>query len=159
MSIKHPIISVTGSSGSGTTSVRQTFDQIFRREHVRAAFVQGDAFHRYDRCGMEKAMELAAKRGNLNFSHFGADANMLDELEKLFRTYAENGTGMTRLYVHDVEEARAIGAAIGSFTPWTEIEPETFELRVQRAFGDFAPLLVDDRAAPGRARPGRLPGT
>ena len=125
MSIKHPIISVTGSSGSGTTSVRQTFDQIFRREHVRAAFVQGDAFHRYDRCGMEKAMEMAAKRGNLNFSHFGADANMLDELEKLFRTYAENGTGMTRLYVHDVEEARAIGAPIGSFTPWTEIEPET----------------------------------
>jgi phosphoribulokinase len=32
---------------------------------------------------------------------------------------------MTRLYVHDVEEARALGAPIGSFTPWTEIEPDT----------------------------------
>jgi hypothetical protein len=77
MSIKHPIISVTGSSGAGTTSVRQTFDQIFRREHVRAAFVQGDAFHRYDRCGMEKAMKAAANRGNPNFSHFGIEANPL----------------------------------------------------------------------------------
>ena len=125
MSIKHPIISVTGSSGSGSTSVRQTFDQIFRREHVKAAFVQGDAYHRYDRCGMEKAMATAAKRGNPNFSHFGVDANLLDELEKLFRTYAENGKGMTRLYVHDVEEARALGAPIGSFTSWTEIEPDT----------------------------------
>src|SRR6185312_6760712 len=53
--------------------------------------------------------------------------------------------------------ARQVAERIGG--GMTEIEPETFELRVQRAFGDFAPLLVDDRAAPGRARPGRLPGT
>ena len=38
MSAKHPIISVTGSSGAGTTSVRQTFENIFRREHITAAF-------------------------------------------------------------------------------------------------------------------------
>ena len=31
MSARHPIISVTGSSGAGTTSVRNTFEQIFRR--------------------------------------------------------------------------------------------------------------------------------
>jgi phosphoribulokinase len=125
MSIKHPIISVTGSSGAGTTSVRQTFDQIFRREHVKAAFVQGDAFHRYDRCGMEKAMKAAAKRGNPNFSHFGIEANLIEELETLFRAYAESGKGLTRLYVHDAEEARNTGVPIGSFTPWTEIEPDT----------------------------------
>ena len=83
MSIKHPIISVTGSSGAGTASVRQTFDEIFRREHVKAAFVQGDAFHRYDRCGMKKAMQSAAKRGNPNFSHFGIEANLIEELETL----------------------------------------------------------------------------
>ena len=49
MSVKHPIISVTGSSGAGTTSVRNTFEQIFRREKVDAVYIEGDAFHRYDR--------------------------------------------------------------------------------------------------------------
>ncbi len=125
MSIKHPIISVTGSSGAGTTSVRQTFENIFRREHVRAAFVQGDAFHRYDRCGMEEAMRVAAKRGNPNFSHFGLEANLIEELETLFRTYSESGKGLVRHYVHDAAEERALGTPIGSFTPWTEIEPDT----------------------------------
>lgn len=125
MSIKHPIISVTGSSGAGTTSVRQTFENIFRREHVRAAFVQGDAFHRYDRCGMEKAMKEAAKRGNPNFSHFGIEANLIEELETLFQTYSESGKGLIRHYIHDDVEQRALGTPIGSFTPWTEIEPDT----------------------------------
>jgi phosphoribulokinase len=141
MSIKHPIISVTGSSGSGTTSVRQTFDQIFRREHVKAAFVQGDAFHRYDRCNMEKEMAAAAQRGDPTFSHFGADANLLDDLEKLFRTYAENGKGMTRLYIHDNDEARAAGAPVGSFTPWTELEPDTDLLLYEGLHG----AVVTDR--------------
>ena len=36
MSVKHPIISVTGSSGAGTTTVKHTFAQIFRREGVTA---------------------------------------------------------------------------------------------------------------------------
>ena len=49
MSARHPIISITGSSGAGTTTVTTTFQQIFRREGVRAVIVQGDAFHRYDR--------------------------------------------------------------------------------------------------------------
>jgi len=40
MSARHPIISVTGSSGAGTTSVRNTFEQIFRREDVRAVFTE-----------------------------------------------------------------------------------------------------------------------
>ena len=42
--------------------------------------MQGDGFHRYDRCGMEKAMELAAERGTLNFSHFGAMCQIDHEL-------------------------------------------------------------------------------
>lgn len=125
MSIKHPIISVTGSSGAGTTSVKQTFDNIFRREHVKAAFVQGDAFHRYDRCGMEKAMKAAAKRGNHNFSHFGIEANLIEELETLFRMYSESGKGVYRHYVHDAAEANTFNTPIGNFTPWEEIEPDT----------------------------------
>lgn len=125
MSIKHPIISVTGSSGSGTTSVRQTFEHIFRREQVNAAFVQGDAFHRYDRADMETAMAEAAKRGNVHFSHFGAEANLLSELEDLFRTYAMNGTGRIRQYVHTEAEAKQLNCPSGCFTPWSDIQPGT----------------------------------
>ncbi|NOX73910.1 MAG: phosphoribulokinase, partial [Alphaproteobacteria bacterium] len=36
MSMKHPIISVTGSSGAGTSTVKNTFDKIFRREGVKS---------------------------------------------------------------------------------------------------------------------------
>ena len=53
MSAKHPIIAITGSSGAGTTSVKRIFEQIFRREHVDAVFIEGDAFHRYDRQSMK----------------------------------------------------------------------------------------------------------
>ena len=53
MSAKYPIISVTGSSGAGTTSVRRTFEQFFRRERIAAAFIEGDAFHRYNRDEMQ----------------------------------------------------------------------------------------------------------
>jgi phosphoribulokinase len=122
MSIKFPIISVTGSSGAGTTSVRHTFEYIFRRENVNAAFVQGDAFHRYDRDGMDKAMKAAEKKGNRNFSHFGEEANLLEDLEGLFRSYAATGTGRTRAYAHDEDEAKHYGIPAGSFTPWSDLE-------------------------------------
>ncbi len=125
MSTKYPIISVTGSSGAGTTSVRHTFEHIFRREDVNAAFVQGDAFHRYDRVEMEKAMADAAAKGNQNFSHFGAEANLFSELEELFRTYAQTGRGRVREYAHDETDARRLGVSAGTFTPWSEIPPDT----------------------------------
>ena len=53
MSAKHPIIAITGSSGAGTTSVTRTFENIFRRESVSAAIVEGDSFHRHDRAEMK----------------------------------------------------------------------------------------------------------
>ena len=68
MSITHPIISVTGSSGAGTTSVKRTFEQIFRREEINAAFIEGDAFHRYDRAEMKQVMADEADKGNNHFS-------------------------------------------------------------------------------------------
>jgi phosphoribulokinase len=127
MSVKHPIISVTGSSGAGTTSVKQTFEQIFRREKVAAAYIEGDAFHRYDREEMRKAMAEEEAKGNRNFSHFGPSANLLDELESVFRSYSETGIATTRHYVHDDAEAEHFGCPPGTFTPWEPL-PENSEL-------------------------------
>jgi phosphoribulokinase len=127
MSRLHPIISITGSSGAGTTSVKKTFETIFRRESVKAAYVEGDAFHRYDRAEMRKKMVVEAERGNKHFSHFSPETNLFEELEKLFREYSEAGTGTTRHYVHDEEEQRQYGAPIGTFTAWEPL-PEYSDL-------------------------------
>jgi phosphoribulokinase len=121
MSAKHPIISVTGSSGAGTTSVRRTFDQIFRREKISAVFVEGDAFHRYNREEMNAALAAATANGSPAPSHFGEEANLLQELELLFKTYGEIGTGRARHYVHDHAEAEIYGSPPGTFTPWEEV--------------------------------------
>ena len=123
--MKHPIISITGSSGSGTTSVKKTFDEIFRRENIKAAFIEGDAFHRYDRAGMRAAMAEAQKTGNNHFSHFGPEANLIDELETVFREYSESGTGRTRHYIHNDDEAEKYGRAQGTFTDWQPLEEGT----------------------------------
>ena len=80
MSVKHPIISVTGSSGAGTSSVKKTFERIFRREKVTAAYIEGDAFHRYDRVEMKRVMADEEKKGNRHFSHFGPEAKLLQNL-------------------------------------------------------------------------------
>ncbi|MBS7539421.1 phosphoribulokinase [Ancylobacter lacus] len=125
MSIHHPIISVTGSSGAGTTSVRRIFEQIFRREEVVAAYIEGDAFHRYDRFEMKRVMSEEASRGNNHYSHFGPDSNLFEELEETFRSYAATGTGRTRHYIHDDKEAQEFGSPPGTFTGWEMIPSPT----------------------------------
>ncbi|MBS0644370.1 MAG: phosphoribulokinase [Acetobacteraceae bacterium] len=120
MSVKHPIISVTGSSGAGTTTVKSTFERIFAREHITAAFIEGDAFHRYDRMEMRQAMKDAEEAGNHHFSHFGLEANLLAELEQSFAEYGRRGGGKTRHYIHDDREAEVYGAPPGTFTAWEE---------------------------------------
>jgi phosphoribulokinase len=127
MSSRHPIIAITGSSGAGTTTVMRTFQHIFRREGIKAAFVEGDSFHRYDRKAMRDEMKRQADAGNPHFSHFGADANLLAELEALFRAYGETGTGKVRKYLHDPEEAAPFKQEPGTFTPWTDL-PEGSDL-------------------------------
>jgi phosphoribulokinase len=125
MSRRHPIISITGSSGAGTTSVKRTFENIFRREKVSAAFIEGDAFHRYDRAEMRRKMVEEAERGTKPFSHFSPETNLFEELEKLFRDYSESGTGTTRHYVHDEEEEQLYGAPPGTFTAWEPVPPDS----------------------------------
>ncbi|MBI3370677.1 MAG: phosphoribulokinase [Betaproteobacteria bacterium] len=125
MSARHPIIAITGSSGACTTSVMRTFEQIFRREGVNAAFVEGDSFHRYDRAEMRERMLEEAARGNHNFSHFGPEANLFEELEALYRDYGAGGEGRTRKYLHNDEEAAPFGQKTGTFTPWEQLPAGT----------------------------------
>ena len=124
MSARHPIISITGSSGAGTTSVKRIFEQIFRREKIEAAFIEGDAFHRYDRAGMKDKVAEEEKLGNPYFTHFNAEANELEILQEVFEEYGRKGTGRTRTYVHDDEEAKELGTPPGQFTEWREF-PES----------------------------------
>jgi phosphoribulokinase len=121
MSIKNPVIAVTGSSGAGTTSVTKAFQHIFRREQLNAAIIEGDSFHRYDRLAMREKMAEKALAGDHHFSHFGAEANLLAELEGLFREYGESGSGKSRHYVHDDLEAERYGAPPGTFTEWSDL--------------------------------------
>jgi phosphoribulokinase len=125
MSARHPIISVTGSSGAGTTTVKHTFEQIFRREGIRGATIDGDAFHRYGRDEMAEAIRAAGEAGNHHFSHFGPEANLFEELAGVFAEYAEHGTGRTRHYVHDEVEAVQYGTPPGTFSTWEEFESDT----------------------------------
>lgn len=143
MSGEHPVVAITGSSGAGTSTVTETFAQIFAREGISSAIVHGDSFHRYDRAGMEQAYTDAAAAGKVEFSHFGPDANLFEDLETLFRQYGESGTGNIRNYVHDADEAAAYGQEPGTFTPWHELAPGTDLLYYEGLHGAVQTDTVD----------------
>lgn len=143
MSRVHPIISVTGSSGAGTTSVMRTFQQIFRREGVNVAYIEGDSFHRFDRLEMKAAIAEAHDRGDHTFSHFGPQSNLFEELADLFRTYSETGTGKFRKYLHDEKEAEPYGQEPGTFTPWEPIADGTDLLFYEGLHGAILTDSVD----------------
>ncbi|HTY03104.1 MAG TPA: phosphoribulokinase [Rhodocyclaceae bacterium] len=125
MSIKHPIIAVTGSSGAGTTTVKRSFEHIFRREKITAAVIEGDSMHKYDRAEMKKVVADAEARNERAPTHFGPDANELAELEGIFKTYGDTGHGKRRFYLHNEEEAAPYGQQPGTFTPWETLPEHT----------------------------------
>ena len=143
MSVKHPIIAITGSSGAGTSTVTKTFEHIFRREEIKAVMVEGDSFHRYDRKTMKAKVKEALAQGNHHFSHFGPEANLLDELASLFRTYSSTGAGQRRYYVHDEDEAHVHGQEPGTFTPWQDLPPHTDLLFYEGLHGAVETAQVD----------------
>ncbi len=143
MSAMHPIIACTGSSGAGTTSVMRTFEQIFRRESINAAFIEGDSFHRYDRVTMKQKMAEAIARGDVHFSHFGPEANLFEELQTLFRAYGESGQGRRRLYLHDEQEAQRYGQQPGTFTDWEPLPQDTDLLFYEGLHGAVACNGID----------------
>ena len=143
MSVKHPIIAITGSSGAGTSTVMQSFQHIFRREQLQAQIVEGDSFHRYDRLTMRAEMKAQEEAGNRNFSHFGPEANLLEELQQLFISYGQNGGGRFRKYLHDAGEAEPFGLQPGTFTPWQEISEPTDLMFYEGLHGAYADERID----------------
>ncbi|HUZ49942.1 MAG TPA: phosphoribulokinase [Candidatus Dormibacteraeota bacterium] len=143
MSQKHPIIAITGSSGAGTSTVKTTFSQIFRREGITPAIVEGDAFHRYDRLEMRALLDEAKSSGQPHFSHFGPEGNLFAELEALFREYGERGEGQTRKYLHDENEAAPYSQPPGTFTRWETIEAGSDVLFYEGLHGAIATDGID----------------
>ena len=124
MSVKHPIIAVTGSSGAGTSIAKDAFESMFRKNDIKAAIIEGDCFHRYNRADMDQLSSAAEQNGEY-LTHFGPEGNLFTELESLFSTYAEHGIGKRRFYVHDEKEAAQHGYPPGTLTPWEELETDT----------------------------------
>jgi phosphoribulokinase len=122
VSVKHPIVAITGSSGAGTTTVMKSFQHIFRREQIRAQILEGDSMHRYNRLEMREAMKQQQAAGNDSFSHFSPDANLLADLSATFKTFGESGSGRVRKYIHDDAEAAEFGQDPGNFTPWKDMD-------------------------------------
>lgn len=151
MSRQHPVVAVTGSSGSGTTTVKTAFEHIFRRLDLSAGVIEGDSFHRYNRAEMRSAVANATQRGE-NISHFGPEANLLCDLAQLFKQYGETGMGKRRFYVHNEDEAKEHGTEAGTFTDWQDLPSDTDMLLYEGLHGamvtdecdvsQFADLLI-----------------
>lgn len=142
MSSSHPIIAVTGSSGAGTTTARIAFEHVFHRLNTNAVYVEGDAFHAFNRTDMKEAVQRALIRGE-NFSHFGPSGNHLDRLEELFASYGENGTGLARRYLHSEDEAKQFEQPSGTFTPWEPIPDKSDLLLYEGLHGGIKTDEVD----------------
>lgn len=125
MSREYPVIAVTGSSGAGTTTVRRAFERMFARREIRAAFVDGDAFHRYSREDLARIFRDEPERKH-ELSHFAVEANLLDRLERLFAEYGAHGSGTCRHYIH-AEDKRMLeaGYRVGTFTEWQPLPDGT----------------------------------
>lgn len=124
MSVKHPVLAITGSSGAGTTTVKKAFEHIFKRESITPAVIEGDSYHRYDRAEMKTVVQQYQDEGK-NFSHFGPEANLFDELADTFKEYGDTGMCERRYYLHSVEEAEPYGQNPGEFTEWKKIPENT----------------------------------
>ncbi len=148
MSVKHPVIAVTGSSGAGTTTVKNAFEHIFFRERITPLVVEGDSFHRYNRVEMKEAINNFAKEGR-NLSHFGPEANHFDLIAETFKQYGETGACRRRYYIHSDAEAVEHNTRLnssykaGEFTPWEEISEPTDLLFYEGLHGGVVDNNVD----------------
>jgi phosphoribulokinase len=137
MSIKHPIIAVTGSSGAGTTTVMKSFAHIFRREGIKSQAIEGDSFHGYDRVEMRARVAAADSGQGPAISHFGPESNLLDKLAETFAEYGATGRGKVRRYVHDATESKELGCEPGTFSPWQDMKADSELLFYEGLHGGY----------------------
>ncbi len=123
MSDKHPVIAVTGACGAGTTSVQQTFKEIFFRQNIHAAFVEGNGFLRYSEDESRQRIQQAAQQGKA-ISCYGPELNDFTRLEACFRDYGEQGSCTCRSRIHNGNQ-HLFGGQPGDFTDWHPIPPNT----------------------------------
>jgi phosphoribulokinase len=143
MSVRHPIIAVTGSSGAGTSTVMKSFAHIFRRENIKAQVIEGDSFHTYNRVEMRERVRAADSGKGPPISHFGPEANLLAELAETMRTYGATGTGKVRRYIHDAAEAKELGGEPGTFTDWKPMAEKSDVLFYEGLHGGYKDGGVD----------------
>ncbi len=142
MSVKHPVIAITGSSGAGTSSTTNAIRHIFRNLKVNAAFVSGDSFHRYTRPEMEVEIRKAQEQGR-HISYFGPHANDFAQLASLFGEYGDSGQGKFRQYLHTFDEAVPFNQMPGTFTPWQDLPANTDLLFYEGLHGGVVTDEVD----------------
>ena len=123
MQKKHPIIAVTGASGAGTTVVQLAFKEIFRHLGIKAAFVEGDSFLKYEQEEMCRQIDWSEQEQK-PVSSYGPELNDFDQLEQLFRQYSETGTGQIRHRVNH-DNQHEFDQPIGTFTPWEEMPADS----------------------------------
>lgn len=152
MSQQHPIVAVTGSAASGTTTVTQAFGDIFRRRGIQSQFVKGDGFYRYNHAELEQHIAQPSKSGH-PISYFGPEANYFDKLEKLFQQYGKNGSGEYRHYLRTEDDAKRFKLKVGAFTPWQKVDKGTDLMFYEGMHGGVAAHTWTRR----KANPAHLP--
>lgn len=140
---KYPIIAVTGSSGAGTSTVKEAFQKIFVQEQIKAFLIEGDSFHKYDRKSMQEQIKIAIRERRRPPSHFGPEANLLEDLELLFATYSFFGHGYYRHYIHNEAESLVYDAPVGTFTAWEPLPSKSELLLYEGLHGAFVSSEVN----------------
>ena len=124
MSKKFPVVAITGSSGAGTSTVRDSFQHIFTRDNIDASIIDGDAFHKYERKEMDDLIKKNSKNTDVNFSHFSPDANLLGDLANTFKRFGATGKYKTRRYMQTDEESRIYKKETGTMTSWSDAKSD-----------------------------------
>jgi phosphoribulokinase len=124
VSAEFPIVAITGASDHSSTSITQALQRIFYRERIKAVYIPGSGFHRYERGEMREQVRKARAEGR-RMSHFGPEGNHLDKLESMFFEYAATGGGKYRYYIHSDEVSKRFNQPAGTFTPWACLDSDS----------------------------------
>ena len=144
MSIRHPIISITGSSGAG--------------HHHGQAHLRADLPPRGHHRRLHRGRRLPPLRPRRHARrHRRGDRPAATTISAIsaprrtcwpswrqtFESYGRTGTGRTRHYVHDQAEADKFGCPPGTFTPWTQLPSETDVLFYEGLHGAVVTDTID----------------